>query len=129
MQIVDNEHLDKELNHLHKVLQDNGYNIGDINWTFKKALEKKIQNPDKKEESKGVIFLPYIQGTIDMISILLRKKHIRTIFSPPNLLKNVLDKTKDLVDSKLKKGVYSIPCACGKLYIGETERSIKVWLK
>ena len=33
------------------------------------------------------------------------------------------------MDSKLKKGVYSIPCSCGKLYIGETGRSIKVILK
>ena len=68
-------------------------------------MEKKIQNLDKKDESTGVIFLPYIQGTIDKISRVLKKKHIRTIFSPPNSLKNLLDKTKELVDSKLKKGL------------------------
>ena len=76
-----------------------------------------------------VIFLPYIQGTIDGISKVLWKKHIRTTFSPSNSLKNLLEKTKDLLDSKLKKGGYSISRSRGKLYIGETSRSIKVILK
>ena len=49
--------------------------------------------------------------------------------TPLNSLKNLLDKTKDLVDSNLKKGVYSIPCSCGRLYIGETICSMKVRLK
>ena len=104
VRIADNEYLDKELNHLYKVLQDNGYNIGDINWAFKKALEKNIKKPDKNDESKGVIFLPYIQRTTDRISRVLKKKHIRTIFSPSNSLRKLLDKTKDPMDSKLKKG-------------------------
>ena len=42
VQIVDNDHLDKELNFLWNVLENNGYNIRDINRAFKKALEKKI---------------------------------------------------------------------------------------
>ena len=66
---------------------------------------------------------------MDRISRLLKKKHFRTIFPPLSLLRNLLDKTKDLVDSKLKKGVYSIPCSCERLYIGETSHSIKVRLK
>ena len=109
VRIADNEHLDKELNHLRKVLQDNGYNIGDINRAFKKDLERNIQKPRKNDESKGVIFLPYIQGTMERISMVLKKKHIRTIFSPPNLLRKLLDKTKELVDSKLKRGSTLFP--------------------
>ena len=33
------------------------------------------------------------------------------------------------MDPKLKNGIYSIPCSCGELYIGETSRSIKLRLK
>jgi hypothetical protein len=29
----------------------------------------------------------------------------------------------------MHKGVYSIPCSCGKVYIGETGRSMKIRLK
>ena len=76
-----------------------------------------------------MIFLPHIQGTTDRISKVLRKKHIRTTFSPPKSLKVLLEKTKDPMDSKLKNGVYSIPYSYGKLYIGETGLSIKVRLK
>ena len=53
VQIVDNERLEKELNHLRRDLQHNCYNIGDINRAFKKELDKNIQNPDKKDEEKG----------------------------------------------------------------------------
>ena len=41
VQIANNDHLDKELEHLRSVLQNNGYNTWDINKAFMKALEKK----------------------------------------------------------------------------------------
>jgi len=31
---------------------------------------------------------------------------------------------KDLIDSKCHKGVYLVPCSCGKTYIGEIGQSI-----
>ena len=50
-------------------------------------------------------------------------------FTPPNTIKNMLDSAKDLIDPKNHKGVYSIPCLCGKVYIGETWRSFGIRLK
>ena len=41
----------------------------------------------------------------------------------------MLDKAKDPIDPKHNKCVYVIPCSCGKVYIGETERSVQVRLK
>jgi predicted GIY-YIG superfamily endonuclease len=41
----------------------------------------------------------------------------------------MLDSAKDPIESKLHKGVYAIPCSYGKVYIGETWRSIKTRLK
>ena len=41
----------------------------------------------------------------------------------------MLDKAKHPIDPKHKKGVYVIPCSCGRLYIGETGRSVQVRLK
>ena len=40
-----------------------------------------------------------------------------------------MDSAKDQVDPRNHKGVYIIPCSCGKVYIGETETSINIRLK
>lgn len=72
---------------------------------------------------------PYIRGTTDRIAKVLRRKHVEIAFSPPNSLRNMLDNAKDLIDPKMRKGIYSIPYLCGKIYIGESSRSMKVRLK
>ena len=56
----------------------------------------------------------------DKIAKVLRKKQISTIICPPTSLRNILDKANDSVDPKLRMGIYSIPCSCGEVYIGET---------
>ena len=50
-------------------------------------------------------------------------------FSPPNTIGKMVDSAKDHVDLKNQKDVYIIPFSCGKVYIGETERSINICLK
>lgn len=41
----------------------------------------------------------------------------------------MLDKEKDKINPKMKKGVYLIPYSCGDVYIGETCCSIKTRLR
>ena len=41
----------------------------------------------------------------------------------------MLDSAKDPIEKKLLQGVYTIPCSCNKVYIGETSRSITTRLK
>ena len=41
----------------------------------------------------------------------------------------MLDNAKDPIDPTMRKGGYLIPCSCGKVYIGESGRSVKVRLK
>lgn len=88
-----------------------------------------IKNSDNEVGNRGKIVLPYIQGATDRIYKVLKMKRIKTDFSPLNSLKNFLDKTKDPVDTKIKKGVYSIPYSCGKIFVNEMGCSIKVRLK
>jgi len=87
------------------------------------------KNRNNEQEDRGRTFLPYIQGTTDKIAKVLKKKKIKTIFCPPNSLRNLLDKAKDPINPKLRKGVYSFPCSCEDVYIGETGRSIQTRLK
>ena len=44
-------------------------------------------------------------------------------------MRGILDHAKDQADPKNNKGVYSIPCGCGKVYIGEIGHSILTRLK
>jgi predicted GIY-YIG superfamily endonuclease len=55
---------------------------------------------------------------------------LRTIFKTKHTLRGTLMKTGSVTDAqKTKQCVYSIPCDCGKCYIGETNRPIEVRIK
>jgi len=73
--------------------------------------------------------LPYIQGTMDKITKILRKRKKRIAFSTLNSLRNMLDRAKDPIDPKHKKCTYSIPCSCGRVYIGENGCWLKISIK
>jgi len=72
------------------------------------------------------VSLPYIQGTTYKLSRILKKKSIGATFKPLNAIRNSLRSVKDYVDPIEQKGVYMIPCSCGKQYIGETGRSFRI---
>jgi hypothetical protein len=65
----------------------------------------------------------------DLISKLLTKKNIKTMFKPYKTLKQLFRSAKDKSDPMLGPGVYQIPCSCGKYYIGQTGRSFQACLK
>ena len=120
--ISDKEHLEDDRGHLSKALQNNGYIKKDIKRDFKreKYISNKNTRKNTKQEDEAKVLLPYIQGTTYKIAKVLRKRRINTIFFPPTSLRNNLDRAKDSIDPKLRKGIYSIPCSCGEVYIGET---------
>ena len=54
----------------------------------------------------------------------------RTSLKSNTTLRSHLVQPKDPVDSQKQDGVeYKIPCACGKVYIGETGRCMHEWIK
>ena len=72
----------------------------------------------------GKVHLPYILGTTDKISHILKKNNIKTTFKPLNTISRCLKSIKDPIDPKHHKGVYLVLCSCGKSYIGEIGHSI-----
>ncbi|XP_011858603.1 PREDICTED: uncharacterized protein LOC105556141 [Vollenhovia emeryi] len=62
-------------------------------------------------------------------SAVLSKHNIRVIFKPHNKLSQMLPNPKDRRPHLAAPGVYKIPCACGKVYIGETGRKISTRIK
>ena len=99
-----------------------------------KIIDKEIHQAHNRKQSPHTvdipkISLPYIKGTIDRIAKILRKQDIPVPFTPPNTIGKMVESTKDQVDLRNQKGVYIIPFSCGKVYIGETGRSINIHLK
>ena len=60
----------------------------------------------------------------------LEQQGIRTVFKSETTLRSHLVRPKDTVDPAEQDGVvYRIPCECGKVYIGETGRSMHERIK
>ena len=83
----------------------------------------------QKEDYSKLAIIPYIHGTYENISNVLKSKQIKIVFHPPNSLRNILDKEKDRINPMQKKGVYLVPFSCKDVYIGESVRSIQIRLK
>ena len=62
VRVSDEDHLNEELQHLSKILQENGYTKKDINRAFKKVQGCVTTNRVNEDEegNKGVVILPYI---------------------------------------------------------------------
>lgn len=122
IRLCDQDHLEKEESHLASALKSNGYTTKEI----KKAVQNAKQPPKPNNETKQIAtaYLPYIKGTTDKISRIISKHNIKTVFKPHCILRNQFRSVKDPLPKLHTSGVYSIPCSCGKYYIGQTGRAI-----
>lgn len=125
--ISQTDNLQSELDHVQKSLQNNGYRKTDIQSTIKRRLNPKSRIKND-EVTKTVAFLPYISRVTDRIGKVLRKHKVKTVFKSTCKMSQLLPNPKDKLNPLSSKGVYSIPCSCGAVYIGETGRSIKTRL-
>ena len=81
-------------------------------------------------EIKSTAVLPYVKGLSEALPRCLQQQGIRTVFRSDTTLRSHLVRPKDTVDPAKQDGVvYKIPCECGKVYIGETGRSMHERIK
>ncbi|KDR11794.1 uncharacterized protein LOC110836755 [Zootermopsis nevadensis] len=66
--------------------------------------------------------------TFNRISRLLARHNIKSVGLPPKKIPSFLRLVKDDLGLKMP-GVYSIPCECGKVYIGQTGRSVEARIR
>ena len=127
--ISDKDNLKGELKHLKKTFIDNGYSHFQVQKAHKRAFRPdKEDGPDEERPPASKAILPYVSTVSGTISRILSKHHIRTIHLPPGKLRDQLVRAKDPIGLKTA-GIYRIPCECGKVYIGETERTIETRVK
>jgi hypothetical protein len=123
--ICDEDSLQEELSLLKEVFKQNGFNERQINRTLNR-LPRAPQPDSNKPES--IAFLPYVGPTFNRINRVLARHNIKSVGLPQQKLSNLLHPIKDNLELRTP-GVYRIPCECGKVYIGQTGRSIDTRLK
>jgi hypothetical protein len=78
------------------------------------------------DNNNGRIAIPYVKGTSERISKILKRFQIETAFRPHQKIKQFVPPIKDKHNLMVGPGVYKIPCECGSCYIGQTKRPINV---
>ena len=113
----------KEEEHLEGVLQENGYPRPFI----RRSLERRPQ-PDEEEQShRTTVVIPYVAELSERVRRVCRDYNIRTAFKSTSTLRTAL---KEPIPIEKKSGVvYEVPCSCGKVYIGETKRTLETRMK
>ncbi len=79
-----------------------------------------------------ILIVPYIAGLSERIQRVCRDFDIKTAFKSGKTLRSHLTKVKDTTGIPITTEssiVYSIPCSCGKVYIGETTRRLEQRVK
>ena len=119
------EDLQREKEHLQKVLGWNGYPKSFISSSTKHHSNNKNQESHTDEIK---VFIPYVQGMSEDIRRVCRQHGIKTIFkSAPTYFK--IKVKYQLPIDKHSGIVYEIPCTCGKVYVGETIRRLGTRIK
>ncbi|XP_076660227.1 uncharacterized protein LOC143363547, partial [Halictus rubicundus] len=75
--ISEKQHLPQELEHLRTTLGQNGFSKHKINRTIDRLVKPKDNRTTHNNENYRTTFLPYIQGTTDRISRILKKHNIK----------------------------------------------------
>jgi hypothetical protein len=79
---------------------------------------------------QGTVIIPYVKGFSEKVRRIGKRFNVRTIFKTKYTLRGALIKTGPVRDAQqTKQCVYSIPCDCGRRYIGETSRPLEVRIK
>jgi hypothetical protein len=109
---------------LRDTFKRNGYSERQIQRTLC-SLKRVTITPEKPT---AVALLQFVNATFNRIARMLSRHNIKFVGLPPRKIASFLWPVKDDLGLKTP-GVYSIPCECGQVYIGQTEWSIDTRIK
>jgi hypothetical protein len=122
--LSDQDSLTHELEFLTAVFKDNGYNHQQIC----RAMEPVAWPPKTNDKPTLTAYIPYTQTTYGRFSRMLAKHNIKSVTLPPRKIFNYHPPVKDALGLRTL-GIYSIPCEYGRVYIGQSSRSIQLRIK
>jgi hypothetical protein len=123
--LCDAESLKEDLKHLQRVFKQNGYSHSYIRWALQQNLEE-LKLINKKLTCTAMI--EFHHTISNKISRLLRKHGVRTIHIPKRKPVQMLRPAKNSLELKVL-GVYWILHECGKVYVGQSCRTVEARCK
>jgi hypothetical protein len=122
--LCDEDSLQAELLFLKDVFKENGYNDRQIH----RALNHRLHLHQPDNEPHSVALLPFVGTVFNRISRVLARHNIKSVGLPHMKLSSLLRPVKDHLGLRTP-GVYRIHCECGRVYTGQTGRSVDIRLK
>jgi len=124
--LCDEDSLAQELEFLTTVFKDNGYNPQQI----RRAMKLATWTAKTNDKPTSTAQIPYTQTTYDRLNRMLAKQNIRSVTLSPRKKSSYFPPVKDAMGLRTSDVYrYSIPCECGRVYIGQSARSIQLWIK
>ena len=128
------DNLQKEVDHLARVLKQNAYPANFIRNASapptQKTADTSSRDEEQKEERGPLVVIPCVAGMSEDIRHICRKFNIRVVFKSRWTLHSMLTIVKDTLPIGTQSNVvYCIPCSCGQVYIRETRRRLEMRLK
>ena len=122
--------ISEEKKNLSSVLVSNGYPSSFVPKLAKTTRVTARTSIEPAHEFKSTAVLPYRKGVSEVLRRCQQHQGIRTVFRSDTTLRSHLVRPKVVLEpSKQESVVYKIPCECGKVYIGETGRSMRESIK
>ena len=125
------DNLQKEVDHLARVLKQNSYPTNFIRNASAPPTQETadISSPEEGQEKGPLVVIPYVAGMSKDVRRVCRKFNFRVVFKSGRTPCSMLTKVKDTLPGKQSNVVYRIPCSCGQVYIGETKQRLETRLK
>jgi len=91
-------------------------------------MKPSARTPKTNDKPTSTAYTPYTQKTFGRLSRMLAKHNIKSVALPPRKISTYFPPVKDALGLRTL-GVYSIPCECGEVHIGQSVRSIQLLIK
>jgi len=122
--LCDQDSLPQELEFLTTVFKDNGYSHQQI----RPAMKPVTRTTKTDDKPTSTAYILYTQTTFGQQSRMLAKHNIKSVALPPRKIISHLPPVKDALGLRTP-GIYSIPCECGRVYIGQSGWSVQLHIK
>ena len=118
--LCDKQYLEKELENIRQVFEENGYSKKEVREAMHATKKKTVE---EKETTRGVVVMPNIPDFTPQFNKIARNHGFQVANKTDCRVKDLASKAKTPLGDKNSAVVYSIPCKCEKFgYVGETER-------
>ena len=91
-------------------------------------MELVVRLAKTNDKATSTAYIPYTQTTYGRLSRMMAKHIIKSVALPPRKIFNYLPPVTDALGLRTP-GIYSIPCECRSVYIGQSGWSIQLRIK